>query len=185
MEGNNMRLRGFEVVSKYEGEDLLPQRSTKKSAGYDLKAAEDYIIPSMLNSFMDLFMSDLTDTVMDLDTIKAWLKEHTGFKPTLVSTGVKAYMQDNEWLGVYSRSGIPLNSLLIVGNSIGVVDSDYYNNPSNEGEMFVQFINLSPFPIKIRKGERIAQGIFHTFGKVDNDNATGERLGGHSSTGVK
>ena len=64
-----MKLRGFEVVSKYEGEDLLPQRSTKKSAGYDLKAAEDYIIPSMLNSFMDLFMSDVTDTVMDLDTI--------------------------------------------------------------------------------------------------------------------
>ena len=51
--------------------------------------------------------------------------------------------------------------------------------------MFVQFINLSPFPIKIRKGERIAQAIFHTFSKVDNDNATGERLGGHSSTGVK
>ena len=35
----NMRLRGFEVVSKYEGEDLLPKRSTEKSAGYDLKSS--------------------------------------------------------------------------------------------------------------------------------------------------
>ena len=180
-----MKLRGFEVVSKYQGEDLLPQRSTEKSAGYDLKAAENYIIPSMLTAFMDIFMSDCIDVPMDLDEIKAWLKEHKELKPTLVSTGVKAYMQDNEWLGVYSRSGIPLNSLLVVGNSVGVIDCDYYNNPSNEGEMFVQFINLSPFPIKIRKGDRVAQAIFHTFGKVDDDNATGQRIGGHNSTGVK
>lgn len=180
-----MRLRGFEVVSKYEGEDLLPQRSTEKSAGYDLKAAEDYIIPSMLMSFLDTYMQDPMDIPMTLDEIKVWLKANKDLKPTLVSTGVKAYMQENEWLGVYSRSGIPLNSLLVVGNSVGVIDCDYYNNPSNEGEMFVQFINLSPFPIKIRKGDRVAQAIFHTFGKVDDDNATGQRIGGHNSTGVK
>lgn len=180
-----MRLRGFEVVSKYEGEDLLPQRSTEKSAGYDLKSAENYIIPSLWNVVFDICLEQDTEIPMDLDEIKAWLKEHKELKPTLVSTGVKAYMQDNEWLGVYSRSGIPLNSLLVVGNSVGVIDCDYYNNPSNEGEMFVQFINLSPFPIKIRKGDRVAQAIFHTFGKVDDDNATGQRVGGHNSTGVK
>lgn len=180
-----MRLRGFEVISKYEGEDLLPQRSTEKSAGYDLKAAEDYIIPSMLTTFMEIYMSDDVAETKDLDSIKEWLKVNKDLKPTLVSTGVKAYMQDNEWLGVYSRSGIPLNSLLVVGNSVGVIDCDYYNNPSNEGEMFVQFINLSPFPIHIRKGDRVAQAIFHTFGKVDDDNATGQRIGGHNSTGVK
>lgn len=179
-----MRLRGFEVVSKYQGEDLLPKRSTEKSAGYDLKAAEDYIIPSMLTAFMDEYMTDCVDVPMDLEEMKAWLKK-SDLRPVLVSTGVKAYMQDNEWLGVYSRSGIPLNSLLVVGNSVGVVDCDYYNNPSNEGEMFVQFINLSPFPIHIKKGDRIAQAIFHTFSKVDDDQATGQRLGGHNSTGVK
>ena len=46
-------------------------------------------------------------------------------------------------------------------------------------------INLSPFPIKIRKGDRVAQAIFHTFGKADDDNAAGQRIGGHNSTGVK
>ena len=180
-----MRLRGFEVISKYEGEDLLPKRSTEKSAGYDLKAAEDYIIPSLWNVVFVICLEQDTEMPMDLDEIKAWLKEHKELKPTLVSSGVIAYMQENEWLGVYSRSGIPLNSLLVVGNSVGVIDCDYYNNPSNEGEIFVQFINLSPFPIKINKGDRVAQGIFHTFNKVDEDRATGQRLGGHNSTGVK
>ena len=99
-----MRLRGFEVVSKYAGEDLLPARSTEKSAGYDLKSAEDYIIPSLWNVVFDICLEQDTEMPMDLDEIKVSLKEHKELKPTLVSTGVKAYMQENEWLGVYSRS---------------------------------------------------------------------------------
>lgn len=59
---------------------------------------------------------------------------------------------------------------------------DYYNNKSNEGEIFAQFINYLPFDVTINKGDRICQGIFKSFLKTDDDNAEGEREGGHGST---
>ena len=69
-----------------------------------------------------------------------------------------------------------------MANSIGIIDADYYNNPDNEGEIFFQMINLSPFPIQLRKGDRIGQGILKTYELVENDNAEGVRQGGFGST---
>ena len=80
---------------------------------------------------------------------------------------------------------MPLKHLLLVANSVGVVDSDYADNPGNEGEIFVQFLNLSPYDIVVKKGERIAQGMFIPTIVADNDNfGDAERVGGHGSTGV-
>ena len=69
-----------------------------------------------------------------------------------------------------------------MANSICVIDSDYYNNESNEGEIFFQLINLSPYPIIIPKGTYIGQGIIKKYYTTDDDNATGERIGGFGST---
>lgn len=143
--------RGFELVSKYAGEDyLLPRRETAHAAGYDLKAAE-------------------TVTIQPCE-IK------------LIPTGLKAYMQEDEVLYLYDRSSNPIKQGLVLINSVGVIDSDYYNNPSNEGLMFGQFKNITEKPITVVAGTRIMQGVFSKYLVVDNDVAGGERTGGFGST---
>ena len=66
-----------------------------------------------------------------------------------------------------------------------IIDSDYCDNPDNEGHIFLQMINLSPFPIHIRRGDIIGQGIIKSYNVVDNDSALGERVGGFGSTTTK
>ena len=63
-----------------------------------------------------------------------------------------------------------------------IIDADYYNNKENEGHIYLQMINLSPFDIKISKGELIGQAIIKPYFKVEDDAATGERTGGFGST---
>ena len=63
-----------------------------------------------------------------------------------------------------------------------IIDADYYNNPDNEGEIFFQLINLSPYNIILKKGEKIGQGIIKQYLTTEDDTATGDRLGGFGST---
>ena len=65
-----------------------------------------------------------------------------------------------------------------------IIDSDYYNNPDNEGHIYFQVINLLPFPIKILKGDKIGQGVILRYETVAEDVAEGERSGGFGSTDV-
>lgn len=102
----------------------------------------------------------------------------------LVPTGVKAYMQPGEVLNLYDRSSNPKKMGLVLANSVGIIDRDYYNNPDNEGLMYAQFINISKSPVTVNKYDRIIQGVFTPFLTIDNDNATGERKGGFGSTGA-
>lgn len=153
----NNKVRGFEVVSKYSDCDvILPKRSTAKSAGYDFFAIEEMSIPPV---------------------------KETGYSPVLVPTGIKAFMKENECLIMANRSSNPMKKALILTNGIGVIDSDYYNNPSNEGHIKFQFINVSDKPITIHVGDKLGQGIFMPFLLADNDNAQGSRVGGFGSTG--
>lgn len=101
----------------------------------------------------------------------------------LIPTGIKVYMDENEWLGIYIRSSLAIKYGLILANSVAVIDSDYYNNPDNEGHLMLPIRNVSGMPYTVKKGDRIAQGIFHQYYKVDNDSADGDRTGGIGSTG--
>ena len=101
----------------------------------------------------------------------------------LIPTGIKAYMKPYEWLGIYVRSSLAIKYGLILTNSVAVIDSDYYNNPDNEGHIMLSIRNVSGMPYTVKKGDRIAQGIFHRYYKVDNDSADGDRTGGIGSTG--
>jgi len=105
-----------------------------------------------------------------------------GTKPTLIPTGIKAYMLEDEKLDLYNRSSGPIKNKLVMTNGVGLIDSDYYENESNDGEIFFQFINYGKADLLIKKGDRIGQGVFTKFLKVDNDDASGERKGGHGST---
>ncbi len=101
----------------------------------------------------------------------------------LVPTGIKAYMQEDEYLALYVRSSVPLKKGLIKANSTGIIDSDYYNNPDNDGHIMFQLLNISSGVVIIERGERIGQGIFQKFLLADDDQADGERSSGFGSTG--
>lgn len=184
-------MRKFEIITKYKDqldESFIPRRATKESAGYDFKAAEDIVIPSHFNHLVSFLLKSEGDHLTiakgkTLDEIKQFLKDNKLIKPTLVPTGIKAYMESDEYLGLKSRSSIPLNSLLIVANGEGVIDADYVN-ADNEGHIHGMFYNLSPFPIKIQKGDKIMQGIFIKYETVDNDMPVKEdRTGGFGHSG--
>lgn len=176
----------FEKVSKYADADLaMPVRKTGKSAGYDLAAAEDYVIPSFFQMYNDVkeLWPVADDEYVSMDLMAEFTKK-TGFRPTLVSTGMKCKLDKGNWLMLANRSSSPLKYWLLVGNGIGVIDADYYNNPDNEGEIFFQVYNLSPFNIQIKKGEAIGQGIILPYGVTTDDIEMGDRIGGLGSTNV-
>lgn len=178
----------FEKVSRFNYTDInLPQRKTKDSAGYDFEVAEDIVIPpyhKLWDNIVDAALNSDSyngDNPIDLDTIAQYTKASKA-KPTLVSTGVKAYIDDNKYLELSVRSSCPLKHWLILANGVGIIDSDYVDNPDNEGEIFFQMINLSPFPIALKKGDRIGQGIIKDYYLVEGDSASRSRVGGFGST---
>ena len=175
----------FEKVSRYadDAELAMPIRKTGQSAGYDLVAAEDYIIPSIWQMVAEAtgVWPVSADEYITLEMMSKFTKE-TGFKPTLVSTGVKCKLDPGTFLLLSVRSSSPLKYWITLANGVGIIDADYYNNPGNEGEIFLQLYNLSPFNIQIPKGEAIGQGIIVPYGVTEDDITTGERLGGFGST---
>ena len=149
------KIRGFEIAKGFENKGInLPERKTKFSAGYDVEAAEDCIIPAF----------------------------KPGQKPVLVKIGIKAYMPNNEYLMLCNRSSNPGKKGLVLANSVGIVDADYYGNPNNDGLIMYAFYNFFESDIEIKKGDIIGQAIFMQYGIADNDNATGDRIGGFGST---
>ncbi|MGT2907995.1 dUTP diphosphatase [Streptococcus dentiloxodontae] len=145
------KIRGFELISAYTDQTLLPKRETAHAAGYDLKAAKRTEIPAG--------------------------------EIVLVPTGVKAYMQPGEVLYLYDRSSNPRKKGLVLINSVGVIDGDYYDNPANEGHIFAQMKNITDEMVVLEAGERIVQGVFVPFLVADGDEASGARTGGFGSTG--
>jgi len=149
------KTRGFEVAKGFEDKNInLPVRKTKYSAGYDVEAAEDCIVPSFKK----------------------------GMNPTLIKTGIKAYMQDDEVLILANRSSNPKKKGLILANSIGVIDKDYYGNEDNDGHIMFAFYNVKEEDVEIKKGAGIGQAIFQKYLITDDDSAEGERTGGFGST---
>ena len=80
-------------------------------------------------------------------------------KMAVIATGLKAYMQDDEYLGIHIRSSLALKKHLNLVNSQGVIDADYYNNEDNEGHIMIGLINFGNEDVEITKGMRIAQAL--------------------------
>lgn len=149
------RLRGFEVVKGYENKGInLPERKTKCSAAYDIEAAEDIVVPSFKK----------------------------GMKGTLIKTGLKAYMQEDEVLYLMAKSSGFGKKGIMLTNAVGVIDGDYYENEDNDGHIMFSVINLKDEDLYIKKGDAIGQAMFTKYLKVDDDKAEGKRKGGFGST---
>ena len=130
----------------------LPKRSTKTSAGYDIRSVEEGIIkPGEAKIF---------------------------------KTGLKVCMNKDEVLNIYSRSSQGYKYTVCLINSVGIIDSDYYNNSNNEGHFSVKLINHGDKDFEVKIGDKIAQGIFMKYLTVDDEEEiNSERTGGIGSTG--
>ena len=178
----------FKLISKYEGKDstvnLFPRRKTAEAAGYDFFVAEDTLVPPYTSLYNELINFFDPEDPRTLDEVAAMTKEIAA-KPTLVPTGVKAKLNPGTYLELSVRSSCPLKYWLILANSVGIIDGDYYDNPDNEGHIYFQMINLSPFPIILKKGDCIGQGIIKPYLKTGEDCVKAVRQGGFGSTDIK
>jgi dUTP pyrophosphatase len=157
-------MRKFEKISYEEfkkslGDDkalydsiTLPKRSSKFSAGYDVKSIEHGIIKSG--------------------------------KSMAFKTGLKVAMNEDEVMYIYSRSSFGYKYDVCLTNCVGVIDSDYYNNPDNEGHFQVKLTNHGDKDFEINIGDRIGQCVFMKYLVVDDEEEiTEKRKGGLGSTG--
>lgn len=154
------KYRGFEIVSKYESESeniKMPFRATENAAAYDIVNNTD------------------NDIVLN-----------AGETSEAISTKLKVYMQRDEVLKLFPRSGHGFKYLVRLANSVGIIDADYYNNNGNEGEIFVKLTNpeRSGKTLIIKRGEGMVQGMFQKvlFTDDDGDTVGGTRVGGLGST---
>lgn len=175
----------FEKISQYENIELaMPERKTELSAGYDFVVAEDTIIPPYRELLAQMRTKNTPHkNSYTLEEVSA-LTKNNKTRPTLVPTGMKCALEPGYYLELSVRSSSPLKNWIILANGVGIIDADYYNNPDNEGHIYFQLINLSPYYIQLKRGDIIGQGIIKTYEVTDNDKATGTRTGGFGSTTI-
>ena len=99
-----------------------------------------------------------------------------------IKTYICAYMQPDEYLAIHIRSSISIKKGLELVNQTGIVDSDYYHNPDNLGHIIIWVKNTNDTDVELKRGDRIAQGIFNKYLKADLDEAKDVRVGGFGST---
>ena len=85
---------------------------------------------------------------------------------------------------MYPRSGLGFKFRLMLNNTVGVIDSDYYYS-DNEGHIHIKLFNGGSRRLEIAAGEAFAQGIFLPFGITEDDSATAKRNGGFGSTSAR
>lgn len=173
----------------------LPVYATRHSAGADFYCAEEVTIPSIWGMIFSSLGNKAEDkAVKAFDSVMSSLgysrkeekavEEKHDIAPTLVHTGIKASMEDDEVLELYNRSSNPKKLGLVLANGVGVVDSDYFENKDNDGEIMFAFYNFKPWAVTLKVGDKVGQGVFKKYlrpekGLVINDET---RDGGFGST---
>jgi len=136
MIGNSRQIRGFEGVD-------IDMRKNKN---------QDIILPTRGTRFSAGydFYSQVTFDVPVGGSYKLF-------------TDVKAYMLEDEYLSIFIRSSIATKKNLVLANGTGIIDSDYYGNVSNDGNIIVCLKNTGNDIVHINIGEKVCQGIFLKF----------------------
>ena len=134
---------------------VLPKRSTKHSAGYDICTPIRMIIPPDCRAII----------------------------PTGIKAVFEPDEMDTWHLQMYVRSSVGIKQGVVLTNGTGIIDPDY-QFAENEGDMMLALINTSDQIVKYEAGDRICQAIFCIHGITSDDEAGGCRHGGVGSTGV-
>ena len=114
------------------------------------------------------FYSPLAFTLKPGETIK-------------IPTGIRASMREDYVLMVFPRSGLGFKFRLQLNNTVGIIDSDYYDS-DNEGHIFIKMTNCGTDSLTVEKGKAFAQGIFVEYGITVDDDCDRVRTGGFGST---
>jgi len=160
------RKRGFEVISKEQWE------KDAREEGVDFYYDEIKLPKRMTSGSGGYdFFTPYAFTLNPGETIE-------------IRTGIKAYMQPDEKFEITPRSGLGFKYFLRLANTVGKIDSDYYNSEKTEGHIFIKLRNEGNSILVIEKGEAFAQGSFEKYLLADGDGFTGnKRVGGTGSTG--
>ena len=134
---------------------VIPKRADAWSCGYDFHILED------------------TDTfIHPQETVK-------------FMTGIKAYMPQDEYLAIHIRSSVGIRKSVVLANITGIIDSSFYNNPDNEGNICIALTNIGYKTQAIPAHAKVAQGIFCKYLTADEDEVVNEkRTSGIGSTGI-
>ena len=148
----------------------LPKRSTAASAGYDFFLPGNIHIEGCLYKECNEYGAN--EGCIDVN------------QTILIPTGIKCKIDPLWALFLYPRSSMGFKHGIQLANTVGIVDADYYNNPSNEGHIFIKLKNGNNNSVSFNAGDKFAQGIFMQYGIVINDEASAVRTGGIGSTGA-
>lgn len=180
--------------------NLMPEREEVEVNKFYKVSIEQYI-----KDFLKLFPSEsIGETAMIeevYETIKLPQRSTSGsagydfFAPIdikldvnesiTIPTGIKCQIENKWFLGLFPRSGLGFKFNMTLSNTLGVIDSDYFNNKDNEGHIMVKIINGNVKPLEIEQGKAFVQGIFLPYGLTVDDSADKERTGGIGSTDRK
>ena len=144
-------MRDFEKISYEE---------FAKSVKDDPKLYEEIKMPRRDSDFTagyDIYLLD--DLVLEPKEIQK------------VPTGLKAFFEKDEVLLLVVRSSMGFVYNLRLCNQVGVIDADYYNNPDNEGHIWIKIQNESDQKIELPKGEAVVQGIFMKYLTTNSDDS--------------
>lgn len=100
----------------------------------------------------------------------------------VIPTGIRCEMNPDYALFIMPRSGLGFKYQIFLSNTLGLIDSDYYNS-DNEGHIMIKLFNQGEKELHIKEGEKFCQGVFLPYGITINDECNGERNGGFGSTG--
>lgn len=100
----------------------------------------------------------------------------------LIPTGIRVKVSDGWVLQLYPRSGLGSKRGLRLSNTVGIIDSDYYNS-DNEGHIMAKITHeIGDYTLKLKQGQGFIQGIFVQYGTTRDDIVTKTRNGGFGST---
>ncbi len=160
------------------------------------KVSEENFVEAMKAEFPEYTEEDIKDMYDSLQLPKRATKGSAGydfFAPFAFSlpagstikipTGIRVKIEDGWVLQLYPRSGLGFKYRLQLNNTVGIIDSDYYDS-DNEGHIFARITNDSneDKTLEIGAGAGFIQGIFMEYGITEDDEAEGVRNGGFGST---
>jgi len=147
-----------------------------------VKSDDEKIKSEIENIYEDLILPKRATTVSAGYDFKSPVDFTLKPKETIkMPTGIRCKMDEDIVLMIYPRSSLGFKYRLILDNTVGIIDSDYYNS-DNEGHIFIKFTNLGEKILEIKKGDGIAQGIFLPYFITTDDEVSNKRNGGIGST---
>lgn len=176
-----MRIRGFEKVSR---DQFIKDYFGKLCTLYRCPMRKDYILEKLETYHKNILIPRrATRKSSGYDFVSPFYFTLSPNETVKFPLGIKTYMQEDEELLLFPRSSIGFKYKIKIDNTIGKIDSDFYNNSDNEGDIHISLTNTGDQLWEVKAGDKICQGSFYKYLVADDDcPVTEDRVGGIGST---